>query len=315
MSEQRFQILSFDGGGLRGLFSAAVLAELEKDLGVVLTDHFDLIVGTSTGGLIALALGAGLRPPELVEFYVDRGPDVFGRGRSVIERSCRAKHRPERLRHALQDVFGDRTLGSSVKRLVIPSYSLDLHDVYLFKTPHHRDLVRDRYEKLVDVAMATTAAPTYLPAFRLRHNRLVDGGVWANNPSLVGVVEAVSLLGAELGDIRILSLGTTDEVTNLSSQLDHGGLLQWGRAGAGVLLRAQSMGAFHSVQHLVGKDRVARIDPRVPAGLFRLDKIDRDRVRGLAEGVSRIETRTVQPFLEHRAAPYLPVPVTPPRDD
>ena len=72
-----FRILSLDGGGLKGLFSAAVLAELERDLHVTLSACFDLIVGTSTGALIALGLGAGRSPDELVQFYVERGPEIF----------------------------------------------------------------------------------------------------------------------------------------------------------------------------------------------------------------------------------------------
>ncbi len=83
---RRFQILSLDGGGLKGLFSAAVLAELENDLNISVADHFDLIVGTSTGGLIALGLGAGLRPADIVDFYADRGPYVFGAGRGIVQR-------------------------------------------------------------------------------------------------------------------------------------------------------------------------------------------------------------------------------------
>jgi len=76
----RFQILSLDGGGIKGLFSAAVLAHLEEDLGCKIVDHFDLIVGTSTGGIIALGLGYGLSPQEIVEFYVEQGPQIFAIG-------------------------------------------------------------------------------------------------------------------------------------------------------------------------------------------------------------------------------------------
>jgi patatin-like phospholipase/acyl hydrolase len=100
---RRFQILSLDGGGLKGLFSAAVLAELENDLRVAIADSFDLIVGTSTGGLIALGLGAGLRPAELVDFYVDRGPQIFGGGRRVVRNPWRAKYSATQLRQALED--------------------------------------------------------------------------------------------------------------------------------------------------------------------------------------------------------------------
>ena len=302
-----FRILAFDGGGLKGLFAAAVLAELERDLSVTVADSFDLVVGTSTGGLIALGLGAGRSPDELVEFYVERGRSIFPakRSRSVLQ-TVRSKHDPGPLRAALQDVLGDGLLGHSRKRLVVPAYSLDENDVYLFKTPHHERLRRDARETMVDVAMATTAAPTYLPASRLRNHRLVDGGVWANNPVLVGVAEAVSMLGAPLDGIEILSFGTTDPCEVNSGRLDRGGFAQWARAGSRVLLRAQALGHLHAAQHLVGPANVVRVDATVPAGLFQLDRLDERTVRGLAEGVSRRVSPAVAPLVRDSAPPYEP---------
>jgi len=194
---RRFQILSLDGGGLRGVFSAAVLANFERDAGIRVVDHFDLIAGTSTGGIIALGLALGMSPRAMVEFYTELGPGVFrdrGRVRSV-RRLLRSKYPAGRLRAALTDVFGDRTFGESTKRLIITSYNLGSDDVYLFRTPHLPHLARDWRESVVDVAMATSAAPTYLPGVSLHGARLVDGGLWANNPSTVALAEAVGPLG------------------------------------------------------------------------------------------------------------------------
>lgn len=306
-ADASFQVLSLDGGGLKGLFSAAVLAELESDLRTSILDHFDLVVGTSTGGLVALALGAGLSPQDVVRFYVDTGAKVFGCPRPFVGRLFGPKHEPGRLRVALEEVFGDRRLGHSRVRLLITAYSLERNDVYLFKTPHHEHLARDWRERMVDVALATTAAPTYLPAARLRNNRLIDGGIWANNPALVGVAEATSMLGVPLDLIRVLSLGTTDPLANLDRRLDRGGLLAWARHGGSVLLRAPSVGSFHTVEHLVGRDRAVRIDPIVPKGLFGLDRVNEQRIRGLAEDVARRESPRVRPFVAHRAAPYVPL--------
>lgn len=300
-----FQILSFDGGGLKGLFPAAILAALEDDLDCRLADHFDLIAGTSTGGLIALALGAGLRPAEIVDFYTLKGPTIFGAGRRV-GRLWRSKHGPDRLRAALYDVLGDRLLGSSTKRLVIPSYSLDSNDVYIFKTPHHPRLRRDGREKMVHVAMATTAAPLFLPAFRLGNNRLIDGGVWANNPTLVAVAEARSMLEVPLDAMRVLSMGTTDDCVDLGDKLNTGGLLQWARPASSVLLRGQAIGSFHAAEHLIGPESITRIDSSVPAGLFRLDRINEARIRGLAEDVARTASPAVDRFTHQTAAPYTP---------
>ena len=300
-----FQILSFDGGGLKGLFPAAVLAALEDDLGCTVADHFDLIVGTSTGGLIALALGAGLRPAEIVDFYTSKGPTIFGAGRRV-GRLLRSKHGPDRLWAALVDVFGDRLLGSSTKRLVIPSYSLDSNDVYVFKTPHHPRLRRDHNERMVDVAMATTAAPLFLPAFRLGNNRLIDGGVWANNPTLVAVAEAKSMLEVPVDAMRVLSMGTTDDCVDLGDKLNRGGLLQWARPASSVLLRGQAIGSFHAAEHLIGPESITRIDSPVPAGLFQLDRINEARIRGLAEDVARTASPAVERFTHQKAAAYTP---------
>ena len=297
-----FQILSLDGGGLKGLFSAAVLAELEQDHHVNVADHFDLVVGTSTGALVALALAAGVAPARLVDFYVEKGPTIFPAGRlRTVRQILRPKYSSGPLHEALTAVLGDKRLEDSAVRLTIPAYSLNADDVYVFKTPHHARLVRDRRETMVDVALATTAAPTYLPAFRLRNNRLVDGGVWANNPVLVGITEAIGLLGACLEDVRVLSLGTTDPVTRNPGRLDRGGIAQWAMPSTRLLLRAQALGHLHAAELLVGREDVVRVDAAVPDGVFALDRLDAAEIRGLAEDVSRRASEAVAPFFSHRA--------------
>jgi len=111
--DQRFQILALDGGGIKGIFSAAVLAHLEEDLNLDITEHFDLITGTSTGGIIALGLGVGMRPREILRFYVDKGPVIFANGLiTSFRRLWRNKHNFDGLEKALRECFGDTLLGS-----------------------------------------------------------------------------------------------------------------------------------------------------------------------------------------------------------
>ncbi len=311
-----FQILSLDGGGIKGLFSAAVLAHLEDDCGVRIRDHFDLITGTSTGGIIALGLGLGLSPREIVQFYCAHGPAIF-RDPIRVRRLTHWVHRKfpaAPLLSALHERFGDATLAKSTKRLVIPSYNMGEDDVYLFKTPHHRRLKRDFKVPMWKVAMATSAAPTYFPAFRqLDHLRLVDGGVWANNPVMVGIVEAVSMLDVQLGAIRVLSLGTSYPVTERAGRLDRGGLLPWAKSAVDVVMRGQSLGAHKQALHLLGKDhsgrdKVARLDPRVPDGLFKLDCLQEQDLMGKAAHESRILTPTFdEQFRPHIAPAYEPL--------
>jgi uncharacterized protein len=308
-----FHILALDGGGLKGLYSAALLARLEQDTGTQIRDHFDLITGTSTGGIIALGLGLGLSPWEIVEFYTTQGPRIF-RGRSwrSLQYFFRRKYPAVRLETALKGVFDSKTLGDSTKPLVIPAYDLDRDGVYLFKTPHHERLRRDWRVPVWEVAMATAAAPTFFPSFRLTEDRtrLVDGGVWANNPAMVGIVEAVSMFGRDLSQLRVLSLGTTSEASIRKHRLNNGGLIQWGRGGVvlDVLLRGQSIGAVAEAMHLIGPERVHRVDPIVPEGFVALDAVTPDDLISMASGDSReLSPSFHSQFASHTAAPYEPL--------
>ena len=288
MSEQ-FQILSLDGGGIKGLFSAAVLTHLENDLNTKISDHFDLIVGTSTGGIIAIGLAIGMSAKEIVNFYVKNGPKIFPESYIFkLKRFFKRKYKPKALERALKECFGNKKLCDCSKRLVISSYNIGEDDIYLFKTPHHKRLARDWKTPLWKVAMATSAAPTFYPSFRqLDHIRLIDGGVWANNPTMVGIVEAISLLNVPLSSIKVLSLGTTDEIKGRHKKLDEGGLWQWKYDAVEVIMRGQSIGAYTQALHLIGKENILRIDPQVPSGLFELDKLSEHDLLGKASHISR----------------------------
>lgn len=308
MSDE-FQILSLDGGGIKGLFSAGVLAHIEEDLGIKIVDYFDLILGTSTGGIIALGLGLGMSPREIVHFYVEKGRAIFPEDTaSGLRHYWRTKFDATPLEAALKQCFGDTLLGASKKRIVVPTYNIGEDDVYLFKTCHHTRLTRDYKVPMWKVALATTAAPTYFPAFQgLAHLRLIDGGVWANNPSLVGIAEAVSMLDQSLEKIKVMSLGTTDEVKRRNNNLDHGGFWQWKKAAVDVVLRGQSRGAYTQAQHLLGKDRVIRLDPKVPDGLFALDRLSEKELLSKAAHESRHFSPIFREvFMDHKAQEFKP---------
>lgn len=307
-----FNILALDGGGIKGLHSAAMLAHVEEDLACNITDHFDLITGTSTGAIIAMALGLGMRPKEIVRFYVEHGPSIFPLSKHQTRRAnlrhvFRRKFDSVTLELALRTCFGERLLGESRRRLVIPSYDIGRDDVCLFKTPHHPRLMRDHRIAAWQVVMASAAAPTYFPAVRsIEHRRLIDGGVWANNPIMVGVTEAIGVLGVPISNIRVLSLGTTDPVCMPPEKLDEGGLWTWKSEAVRVAFRGQSIGAVNQARLLLGKERVMRIDPIVPDGVFALDKLDVAGHLALAAHESRIAMSEVAPFTRHKAADFEP---------
>ncbi len=305
----KFQILSLDGGGLKGVYSAAVLAAFEDDEQVSIADHFDLIAGTSTGGIIALALASGLSAKKIVEFYERYGLVIFPRLRfGWWNRFFSHGYKQEPLKDALVETFGEhKTIADLKKRVVIPSFNLEEGAVYIFKTPHHSRFKRDGKAPLWQVALATSAAPTYFPAStHLEGLRLIDGGVWANNPSLVAVLEAKSVLGASLENIYVLSLGTTKDLVNRPLDLDTGGLKQWAEPAADVIMQAQSTAVNNHLLHLLPRENTTRLDMLVPEGIFKLDQIDYARLKAKARHTSRHDCPKIQPFLTHRPTPYRP---------
>lgn len=291
-----FRILSLDGGGIRGAFSAAVLAALEKDTGKLCADHFDLIVGTSTGGILALGLGLGMPAAEIVEFYKKHGPTIFpSTGLAArfgkIRQFFRPKHSHQTLRTALLEAFGKKKFGESKCRLVITTYDAIRGRIFLLKTAHHPEFKHDYQADAVDVALATSAAPTYFSAAPFPifpGSSFVDGGVWANTPSLVGVVEAVHFLKVPLEQIDMLSVGTTAPPFNIADRANSG-ITQW-NAGLLDLMFNGQMEAARSQTGLLLNGRLHRIDVVTKAGDFSLDSASPEaigRLINLGDGEAR----------------------------
>jgi patatin-like phospholipase/acyl hydrolase len=306
------RILSIDGGGIKGVFPAAFLAEVEEVADRPLADYFDLIVGTSTGGIIALGLGLGFTAKEMLAFYETRGPEIFRGNRAW--RSLRqlryARYDRQPLERALQDAFGERRLGESTKRLVVPALNLETGEVHVYKTSHHERFVMDYKVPVVEVALATAAAPTYFPTYRSAAGvPLVDGGVWANNPVGAAVVEALGVLGWSADELRVLSLGcTTEPLQAKPHEARRLGLGYWLPKLVSVFMAGQSSASLGTAQLLAGHDHVVRISPVVPNRRFRLDAPrDIESLRGLGASEARKAWPSLQRvFLGEPAAPFVP---------
>jgi patatin-like phospholipase/acyl hydrolase len=275
---ERFRILSLDGGGIKGTFAAGFLAALEENTGQSLVDHFDLIAGTSTGGIIALGLGLGIPARDILNFYIDRGPRIFP-STSWVTRFWRrvrhllaAKHSADQLRTELMDVFGSRRIGESHTRLVIVSYDGVGGNVHLFKTAHSERFTRDYKLTAVEAALATSAAPTYLPVFVGSHGvKFIDGGVWANCPATVAILEAIAVLQRAPGEIDVLSVGTTEEPPrHIPRWRKVTGVIGWVSTIHRLLMEAQVKGSVAQA-NLLTEHRMIRVNHVVPPGRFRLD--------------------------------------------
>jgi hypothetical protein len=292
------KVLSIDGGGIRGVFPVSFLANVEETIGHNIGDYFDLIVGTSTGGIIALALGLGFSAREILTFYEDLGDSVFRGNRllGLLRRIGFAKYSSGPLRAALQLKFGQSLLGNSRRRLVVPSLNLLTGEVHIYKTAHHPRLATDYRVPMVDVALATSAAPTYFPTHKSATGLpLIDGGVWANNPAGLAAVEALSMLGWNKGEFKILSLGCTCAALDVAPSTVLGwGLAPWALRIVDVIMTAQSSSSLGTAQHLAGHENVIRVNPMMPAGRFGLDVVsEMTTLRALGES----EARTALPTL------------------
>lgn len=324
--DRRFRILSIDGGGIRGVFPAAVLAGLERDYtgGRALASFFDLVAGTSTGGILALGLGAGLSAEELLKLYAQRGCEVFpplpdnalgrlrGRIRDIRHYASYLYNR-DGLESLLIEKLGERLFGESTLRLCIPAFEGRNSEVFVYKTPHHADYKTDRYERMVDVALATAAAPSY---FRpLEHNgyTLVDGGVWANNPIMLAVIEALICFNIHRDQIDVLSLGCGDDRYIVSgSAITKGGLWHW-REIMEAAMRLQSLAATNQARLLVGPQSVVRIDPPDFEPRIRMDDWRRsihELVPAGEQAVCENGTEIADIFFQQPATPFGPVTVT-----
>lgn len=322
-ADRDFRILAIDGGGIRGIFPAAVLAGLETQClrGESIARYFDLIAGTSTGGIIALGLASGLTAAALRDLYIERGCEIFPpSGPGLIGRMHRRLKAWRRLRRysydqeslaaVLRDLLGEQKLGAARSRLCIPSFEGEYGEVYIFKTPHHPDYRKDLHEAMVKVALATSAAPTYFRPLRDAGYTFVDGGVWANNPIMIALTEALTAFGVTPEQIRILSIGCGDDPYSVSgSKVTRGGLWQWRDIMNGAM-RLQSQNALGQAGLLIGPERLVRVD--VPKDIPTIELDDWRNAVKLLPGVAaaivdEVSARAVSMFLTQPATTYLPV--------
>lgn len=298
--DRPFRILSIDGGGICGILPASILAELERRYlgGKSIAEHFDMIAGTSTGGIIALALGIGMTAAEIRDVYIERGGLIFPRGSwfsrplRAIRRLVRYGYDAEVLEAELSRIFQARVLGDSMSRLCIPSFEGRHGEPWIYKTPHHPDYKNDQHEKMVRVGLATAAAPTFFRALKNDGYLMVDGGLWANNPVMNAVVDALTCFDVERRQVHVLSLGCGETQFQVTPRRARGGIFHWLDI-IRAAMRAQSLNALGQAYLLLGKDHVMRLDAPETANPIALDDHRRAKeelpntARSLVEGAGR----------------------------
>jgi hypothetical protein len=272
-----FRMLCLDGGGMRGVFTAALVAGLEEMLGGPLLNHIDLVAGTSTGGLVALGLAAGRSGQEMLDFYREHGRDIFSGhwpGRQLVM----PKYSRKGFDQLLQKEFGDMLMRELGTPTCVSAYEAVSGQTRVFKTQHSDELYWGGDQLVWKVAAATSAAPTYFAPVQFREEDAhIDGGVWANNPSMIAITEAVRFFGREIRELRLLSIGTVaprPKVPSFSAARRMG-WPRWARPGLALLQGGPALGNHFQALHLLGPARYLRIGDRLEtAGPVRLDDVD-----------------------------------------
>ena len=312
------RVLSIDGGGVRGIYAAAYLNELERAFamrravpGLDVGKAADLIVGTSTGAIIGCGLATGHSTAELVELYRRHAAEIFPKRlpskagldflQQLFTRPRHLKNGESALRRALDAMFQRTTLKELWERrgiaIAIPAVNMSNYRGWVFKTPHSSTSDhRDDETAVVDVCLASSAAPLFRSLASVEHSNtercdvFADGGLWANNPVLVALVEALNMADGRDEDIVIYSLGTCGKPEGqvLGSADLHRGLAAWkfGGEAASLSIAAQEF-AFDMIvrfllPHLQKKVRIVRFpSDKIPGALLEYLDLDETRPKGL----------------------------------
>jgi uncharacterized protein len=289
------RVLSIDGGGIRGLIPALVLAEVEQRTGKRIAELFDLVAGTSTGGILACALTRPDAQPaaDVVGLYRTEGPRIFRRSPWQRVRTADgllgAKHDDRALNAALGRYLGTGPLSEATTRVLVTSYDLQAREPFFFKSWRE-----DRDAPRTDAARATAAAPTYFTPWPVGPRALVDGGVFATNPAMCAYAEVSRLTGAppEL----VLSLGTGSQTKPITQRQAAGwGLVQWVRPVIDVVFDGVADTVGYELDHLMDSGDVVRLQTTLDRASDALDDAS-------ARNLALLEAQAVELIARETAA-------------
>lgn len=280
--KKKFRILSIDGGGLRGIVPLLILKEIENQTGKKIHELFDLITGTSTGGIIACGLTCtkdGVSPAinidKLIELYTTKGEVIFPWKKNIFQRIGRSvnslfnpKFSADGLDGLLTEYFGELKLSDTLRPIIVTSYDIKNNDVTMFKSRLSKEIGYNA--KLKDVCRATSAAPTFLPSYQLsfsgKQRVLIDGGVYINNPAMAAIADALkSVKGLKLSDIEVLSLGTGTHPADLGMKnTPSWGVVNWAQPITNIMMQATSNSTVYECSQLIKKHLRIQIEIEDP---------------------------------------------------
>lgn len=282
----KYRVVSIDGGGIRGLVTTILLQRIIATPGLEdLFGTIDLVAGTSTGGLLALGIAHQLDLQRIREVYVEKGPKIFADSwlDDLVDlgKIRGADYDIKPLRRELKDLFGDATLGSLRKRVLITAFDLDNESPKAEERTWKPKLFHnfpgpssDRGALAADVGLYTSAAPTYFPSV----DGYIDGGVYASNPAMCALAQTQDARyrpTPSLNEVFLLSLGTGTSLQYIKGNYHDWGYAQWVKPLINLMLDGTAGIADYQCSQILG-DRYHRLAPVFPAGTtVPMDDIDK----------------------------------------
>ena len=289
------RILSIDGGGIRGIIPATVLAKIEEMTKTPTSGLFDVIAGTSTGGILALGLtcpGEGGKPKhsaaDLVKMYVDKGAAIFKKNfLTEGEKVFREKYDAGPLERVLKEYLGEARLKDAVTRVTVTSYETERRQPFFFRSVNAtRDPAQYDYY-MRDVARATSAAPTYFEPHKISttdsagYYSLVDGGVFANNPGMCAYVDALTEMGPTQ-NVLMVSLGTGTLTRPLHyDAIKHWGELEWVQPVINMMMDGPSNATDYQLARILGEGNYHRLQTTLDRARDEMDDASEPNIRDL----------------------------------
>lgn len=317
--KRTFKILSLDGGGIRGLIQAIILAHIEETTQTPIWKMFDLISGTSTGGIIACALVVPTREGEakhsageLISLYREHGKDIFPHTLLKTIRSGKGlfdeRYPSDGLKKILSEQYGKTTLADCLTGIIVTAYGLSSREPWLFKSMRAKEDPAYSFP-LTDVALSTSAAPTYFEPHEFRWGStteyeqesdwLIDGGIYVNNPSICALFEALDA-GFSPEDIRMISIGTGHLTRKYGKESRNWGLIQWPKPLLDCMFDGSSK-IVHGLTKKLLKDHYLRLDCRLTIGSDDMDNTTESNLHcltELAKGLIEKKKDEIEKFVE-----------------
>lgn len=292
MRRDGFNILSIDGGGLRGVYATAILDKMQKELGINYVEEFDLIAGTSTGAIIAAALAVGMAPNAILEMYKNQGEVIFKK--AFLGGIITPKYDSGNLKKILDEVLGNKTFSDAKTGLMVTATNISDGMPWIFKSLYHERLTRDQGVKLVDAVLASCSAPLYFNPFEHDAQLLADGGLWANNPALAAFVEALGdNVGVKKYKIRLLSIGTGINIKHYPLEWveKEWGATRWGMGLIDMIFNMQSFSIEKYLKAIMYKEQYLRIN-------FNLDdNLTMDNIKT----IDKLTKKGIEDFYKHES--------------